>query len=160
MIVRSSCRVHTENYSSKRQGRRNLATIAIEKIPTGDFTDMELGKSQHSRCRFPVSQIKNVRALFLSVTWACGHVWTLRTGHNQLGSLGRMGGGWKPHHRKNREGSAVGLLRMEKYIVQRTWLLFAKLWRAVMGKSEETCPVGSKRANLEPRDGKEKDKMQ
>ena len=32
--------------------------------------------------------------------------------------------------------------------------------KGVMGKSEKTWPVGSKRANLEPRDGKEKDKMQ
>lgn len=78
MIVRPSSQAQKENCSSTRQGRRDLAATANEKIPTRDFTDMELrvsildvGSQMLLGCintSFPVSQIRDVRVLFLSVT--------------------------------------------------------------------------------------------
>lgn len=158
--VRSSSQVQKNNCSSTRLGRGNLATDN-EKFPVGILTVVEPRMSQHSRCGLPDAlglyscQIPSVSnkgpegPVFICLIWAYTRS-VLQSGHNHWSPWefqAQWGEGWATS--QNREGS---------YIIQGTWLSFAKLWRAIMRKNGKTWPVGSKRANLELRGKKESEK--
>lgn len=159
--VRSSSQVQKNNCSSTRLGRGNLATDN-EKFPVGILTVVEPRMSQHSRCGLPDAlglyscQIPSVSnkgpegPVFICLIWAYTRS-VLQSGHNHWSLWefqAQWGEGWATSQ-ENREGS---------YIIQGTWLSFAKLWRAIMRKNGKTWPVGSKRANLELRGKKESEK--